>query len=1063
MFSSRLVAYLLAPLQSARPAARSSRRRPPLRIELLEDRTLPSVSFTAGPLAVPLNRTDVPLGPIGSNFEEPALSINDRLDPGNIAVSSHSGLLVTRDAFATPSLIGRYPTNSGGDTWTDFDAQGNLYWSNLDTTLSTGRSKRLTVDVTQVNQANLIRGAAFGNAVVVNRPDAGFSDDREAIAADSNPASPYANYIYAVWTRFDNTDFSSTVLVSRSNNQGAAGSWSTPFQVSSDVQGRVQQVGISVAANGDVYVAWHAQVSSEDDTGMDDTGNDPDGTSGAISVARSTDGGLHFWPCAVPFLQGQADVTWNDQQEAQSNIPGTKFWMRGCGTPYVLADPARPGNVYVITADDPDNNHGSGDDANVVLARSYDNGETWARSTLSAGPVNVAGTINNSFQLFATAAIDRFGNIVVAWYDNRRGLKNNGADTIAGTSDDNYLLDVYATYSTDGGLTWATEFRVNDRSIDPDLNPVVRDDGSYRIGEYFGLDIFAGTAYVAWTGNDVDVGRQQVLFDSFAIPGALTVTGDDGGIATDDTIIVRRMVANPDYVEVLVNGQRQYAGLASSVTSLTINGLAGNDSLTVDMTSGAIAGSGGLTFNGGKGANAFSIIGTPFSETYTVTTTRVRKEGWLFNMNFSGVQTLTLDTAAGTDTINVNSTSTDMNLFTINAGADNDTINLSNDVHLLDNVQGNLTINGGTGALDTLNLYDQANPANALWHSYAVFDNRISRLGSASVGYSSLDKVLLKAGAGADTINIRSTAQGIPVTVYAGAGADILNVGTTGNAMDILNGTAGNTLDNLLADVTLFGEDGNDTMSIFDHATAAGKTYTLSSTIVQRSTAARVIYATMNSVVLKASAGDDTLSITAGQNFAGAIDGGTGSDTLDYSAYVAAVSVDLGLGSATGVAAGAAASISNIESAKGGSAGDTLIGNAADNVLVGNAGNDVLSGGGGRDLLIGGAGADTVTGGADDDIVIGSRTLYDANDAALRAIMAEWTRTDLAGTAQEQYNLRTDHLLHGTGLTGGTVLDRTRLLDDAVADTLTGSAGLDWFFLFGPDAISDRELGELVG
>jgi hypothetical protein len=36
--------------------------------------------------------------------------------------------------------------------------------------------------------------------------------------------------------------------------------------------------------------------------------------------------------------------------------------------------------------------------------------------------VDEPGTVNNSFQLFPTAAIDPFGKLVVAWYDNRRGL-----------------------------------------------------------------------------------------------------------------------------------------------------------------------------------------------------------------------------------------------------------------------------------------------------------------------------------------------------------------------------------------------------------------------------------------------------------------------------------------------------------------------------------------------------------------------------------------------------------------------------------------------------------------
>ena len=74
----------------------------------------------------------------------------------------------------------------------------------------------------------------------------------------------------------------------------------------------------------------------------------------------------------------------------------------------------------------------------MVIARSLDNGLTWTRTTV---PDGAAGTL----QIFPNAAIDEFGNIVVTWYDNRRGLANaNG----------HFLLDTFATYSTDGGVTW---------------------------------------------------------------------------------------------------------------------------------------------------------------------------------------------------------------------------------------------------------------------------------------------------------------------------------------------------------------------------------------------------------------------------------------------------------------------------------------------------------------------------------------------------------------------------------------------------------------------------------
>ena len=50
-----------------------------------------------------------------------------------------------------------------------------------------------------------------------------------------------------------------------------------------------------------------------------------------------------------------------------------------------------------------------------------------------------------------TGAIDQLGNLVVTWWDSRRGL-TNGAGTV--------MLDQYATVSRDGAETFTFDFRV---------------------------------------------------------------------------------------------------------------------------------------------------------------------------------------------------------------------------------------------------------------------------------------------------------------------------------------------------------------------------------------------------------------------------------------------------------------------------------------------------------------------------------------------------------------------------------------------------------------------------
>ena len=221
---------------------------------------------------------------------------------------------------------------------------------------------------------------------------------------------------------------------------------------------------------------------------------------------------------------------------------------------------------------------------------------------------------------------------------------------------------------------------------------------------------------------------------------------------------------------------------------------------------------------------------------------------------------------------------------------------------------------------------------------------------------------------------------------------------------------------------------------------------------------------------LKGGALDDTFRFDFASQLTGTIDGGGGHDTLDYSQLTTGVTVNLTNGTASKTGG-----VSNIENVLGTAGADNLVGNAADNILIGNDGNDILSGGGGndilvggggsdlldggsgRDILIGGAGSDNLNGGDDDDIVIGASTVFDSNVAALQTIQKEWTRTDA------DYLTRIAHL-KGTiagGLNGLTFLNQSKVVDDAIADIVTGGAGLDWFLTTALDS-TDRAAGEVL-
>ena len=81
------------------------------------------------------------------------------------------------------------------------------------------------------------KGTDPGHYVVVEDNSANASPDQEKIAADSNPASPYRDNVYAVWTEFLNDPScsqggacSSPIYFSRSTNHALT--WSKPLEIS---------------------------------------------------------------------------------------------------------------------------------------------------------------------------------------------------------------------------------------------------------------------------------------------------------------------------------------------------------------------------------------------------------------------------------------------------------------------------------------------------------------------------------------------------------------------------------------------------------------------------------------------------------------------------------------------------------------------------------------------------------------------------------------------------------------------------------------------------------------
>jgi hypothetical protein len=175
-----------------------------------------------------------------------------------------------------------------------------------------------------------------------------------------------------------------------------------------------------------------------------------------------------------------------------------------------------------------------------------------------------------------------------------------------------------------------------------------------------------------------------------------------------------------------------------------------------------------------------------------------------------------------------------------------------------------------------------------------------------------------------------------------------------------------------------------------------------------------------------------------GGSVTGSINGGGGTNTLDYSAYQWDILVDLLLNTASLVGQG----VFNMANVTG-SQGNSLI--------VGDANTTALTGGTGRNVLIGGGGTETITGGGGFNLLIGGKTVYDTNLAALQALQVYWDNPNATTLDQLVNPLKKGVTVNGQFL----VLNKTTVQDDNAVDKLIGGRGPNWFIKDKEDTINN--------
>lgn len=402
------------------------------------------------------------------------------------ASSQFSGLSVSTDGGATFNRLGPpspFATGHGlnfGDPIVVFNQKLGLWFAGDLATGDCGLSGG-------IGMWSSPDGLTWTPATCAHVNPSGGGDDREALAVDNNPASPFYGRMYVVWNNFS---VANAPFVGTFSDTGT--SWSAPITIDPNSASFTRVSGATVAASGTVLPY-----------GLNET------TQGGVKnykVFRSSDGAATYGPgINMAAAQAAPGQTGGGVCGSNQNIP--PIWryegngQLAVGTGQILG--------YDYTRGD------AGDQGNIYFVRSTDNGATWG------APVKLNTDAGTRAQWMPALAATPGGQMVASWYDRRNTATND--------------YQRFAAVSNDGGVTWGPNQPVSDVIIPQPLQPDPSVQPCYA-GDY-NLDFARGNTILdAWTDGRVLVAgnpQQDVFLDRISLgPSAITNGATGVGVHT---------------------------------------------------------------------------------------------------------------------------------------------------------------------------------------------------------------------------------------------------------------------------------------------------------------------------------------------------------------------------------------------------------------------------------------------------------------------------------------------------------------------------------------------------
>jgi len=642
--------------------------------------------------------TTINVSATGAIAESEMSLVANPTNPLNLVGFSHR--------LTTPILVDVYSSSDGGATWSTntinnaddsfgttgnrfdpavgFDANGVCY-------IVYGHREPGTPNRTRLIGARSTDGGLnFGNYRTIDiQNDRGTSPglDKWYIHSGLDPASGN-QAMYVGWVHFAVEGAGGTVNDDRimfAGTRDAGNTWTAPLLLN-DPAATGAETGPTYASpvvgrNGEVAVTWH------------DMGDN------TIMLDRDLDG---LWGGPATFgtditvrtginLTGRSLLPPAQPERGVNAAPMLEVWRN---TNWLL-------ETHV-------EQFGTGNDLDIWVGISQNFGETWSFQ-------RVEGATSTDFNPWLQV-------------DQRTGAFHVLYLSTDGDASGNDDIRPKIATSFDAGSTWQRGFLSTQTS-----NEAGGYTGDYL--EYHGLAARDGTVHGLWPsrygggGQDLDAFTANAAYVSNISDNRLVI-GETGG--ADDDYLVRLAPNNSAFLEVFVDGVREFTGLRQSINS--------------------------IIFNPGGGTNSFSIASIPGLSALTINGTN---NADIIRIDALGANlpTLNMVLAAGDDTVTLGQDLT--SFLTINSpvnisGQDgSDTLNYGNGSASA--IATNVSFDGGGGGfLDTVDVNDGAMTSIVEYDIGPISMVRNAFGSLSTLNHSNLEDIEIFAGSGGDQFTVRN-------------------------------------------------------------------------------------------------------------------------------------------------------------------------------------------------------------------------------------------------------------------------------------------------------------------